>query len=432
LNRPKTALPPVLKAFLIGATMLSASCLLAEYLCGHYLHLDRDPYNTLTFATAYDFMDIRMFPLRFEHFHTPSFFGPNVDASPFLYPAPCALLYRLLYALPHPVRTFLLLLIFIDAVLAVWFARTLVLLGLKLDAAVLFATGALLTSYPLYVEFNRANIEIFVWGLSALGILAFFRNRPWLAATLIALAGACKGYPYIYLGLLFARKQYRQTIYSLLLGAFVNLFSMWAITGDLATGRRGVAEGLKIFRSVYILRPNAVGLDHSLFAVFKRFASPLPPPEVLGHILTAYLVVAGILALFVYFVRVYSMPPLNQLIFLTVACTILPPTSYDYTLLHLYTPWVMLVFLAVAAWRDNRRTPAGLWPAFICLTVLLSPQNEIIHHGQRFEGQIKCLALLALAIVALRFPFPRSSSEGQDQSSQNFLRSSGYVSQPVQ
>jgi hypothetical protein len=100
------------------------------------------------------------------------------------------------------------------------------------------------------------------------------------------------------------------------------------------------------------------------------------------------------------------MPPVNQLLFLTIACITLPPTSYDYTLLHLYTPWVMLVFIAVAAWRNDLPTPRGLWPAFLCFILLLSPQNEIIFHGERLEGQIKCLALVALAIVALRYPFP--------------------------
>ncbi|HEV2619841.1 MAG TPA: hypothetical protein VGU23_07870, partial [Acidobacteriaceae bacterium] len=97
-------------------------------------------------------------------------------------------------------------------------------------------------------------------------------------------------------------------------------------------------------------------------------------------------------------------------LFLTVACITLPPTSYDYTLLHLYTPWVMLVFLAVSRWRDHLPVPKGLWPAFLCLALLLSPQSEIILHGERIGSQIKCLALLALAIVALRFSFPEQAT----------------------
>jgi hypothetical protein len=105
------------------------------------------------------------------------------------------------------------------------------------------------------------------------------------------------------------------------------------------------------------------------------------------------------------------MPPINQVLFLTIASIILPPMSYDYTLLHLYTPWVMLVFFAVALWRNNLPNPKGLWPAFLCFIVLLSPQNEIILHGERLEGQIKCLALVALAVIALRFPFKITETE---------------------
>jgi uncharacterized membrane protein len=270
VDRPKPLLPPVLSAFLFGTTVLGAACIIAEYLCQYHLHLNWSPYTTITFDHASDYMDIRMFRGRFALFHTPEFFSPAAG-SPFLYPAPCALLYRALYAVPHSGKSFLLLLLAIDVALAVWLARALIQRGVKSLEARLFAAGALITSYPLYFEFNRANIEIFVWGLSALGILAFFRNRPWLAATLIGLAGACKGYPYLYLGLLFAKKQYRQTIFSFAVGVLVNLFSLWAIADNFTIGRRGVAQGLEIFRHDYVLTLNAIGLDHSFFGFFKRF-----------------------------------------------------------------------------------------------------------------------------------------------------------------
>ena len=45
------------------------------------------------------------------------------------------------------------------------------------------------------------------------------------------------------------------------------------------------------------------------------------------------------------------MPVANQLLALTAFMVMLPPISYFYTLVHLYAPWVVLVFVAIRAGR---------------------------------------------------------------------------------
>ena len=97
--------------------------------------------------------------------------------------------------------------------------------------------------------------------------------------------------------------------------------------------------------------------------------------------------------------------------FLTVACIILPPVSYDYTLLHLYTAWVPLVLLLIEEWREQGRSTRGTAALVLCFALLLAPLNEFILRGESLGGQIKCLALLGLALTILRFPFPASSAE---------------------
>jgi hypothetical protein len=79
--------------------------------------------------------------------------------------------------------------------------------------------------------------------------------------------------------------------------------------------------------------------------------------------------------------------------------------SYDYTLLHLYTPFLLMVFLAIDFWKRGVELPRSVWAAFICFMLLLAPLNEIIVHGERIAGQLKCLLLLALAFIALRYRF---------------------------
>jgi hypothetical protein len=279
--------------------------------------------------------------------------------------------------------------------------------GLSNAAATVFSLTAALSSYPFYFEFNRANVEFYIWIITGLGVLAFIRNKPWHAATLIGIAGACKFYPFVYLGLLIARKQYKQAAWSLAVGGLFTVFSLWALTGSIALSRAETTAGLAEFRWIYVLhkRVGEIGLDHSIFGVYKRFAPHIPPPEQLAHQLTIFLAIAAVIACIAYFARAIKLPVINQILFLTVAAITLPPVSYDYTLLHLYTPFVLMIFLAIDFWQRGVLLPKGAWAAFICFMLLLAPLNEFIVHGERISGQLKCVLLLALAAIALRYPF---------------------------
>ena len=395
------SLPSVLRMFLTGTVVMGLLAVAAEFICARWLGLDRIPYNGMTLGSKLDFADLAMFPPRFDHFHTTDFFS-HAWGSDFLYPAPIAVLYWMFHLFPDDVNFFLAFVSLCFVCLTGWLFRELRRRGVAVAGAAVFASLSLVFSYPAYFEFNRANMEIFVWGLSALGILLLVRNRPWMAAVCIGLAGACKGYPFFYLGLFLMRKRYREMIFSLLVGAVANVVSLWAVAGNFGVGRAGTAEGLDEFQQLYVLRrrANEMGLDHSIFGFVKRFWVNLPSPERLQRGLWGYLVTAGLIAIGVFLWRLRKLPVINQVLFVTVTCITLPPTSYDYTLLHLYTPWVMIVFFAVEAWKNEQVIPRELWPVCICFMVLLSAQSEMIWHGERVEAQIKCVVLLVLAALA--------------------------------
>lgn len=404
------SLPPVLRRFTIATMLLSLLCVAVEFVCRHLgrYGLNQLPYSSPTLVPKDAYADAWLFNKRFYHFHSSSFFAPQYGSA-YMYPAPLGFFYRLFRFFPHTTPAVLGFLLLIYLGLGIWLRYVLIERGLSNRAASLFSVVSVVFSYPLYFEFDRANMEIFVWGFAALGVLCFFRNRPWLAATLIGCAAACKGYPFIFLGLLFARKQYAQVAYSIALAVGINYFSLWALAGSISVGKIGVAAGIAQFRDSYILVRDSlsIGLDHSLFGFFKRFWPNLPAPPELGHLLTIYIAVAGLTACVLYLFFVMRLPAINQLIFLTTACLLLPPTSFDYTLLHLYTPWVVLVTTAVDCQNRGVAVPRGVWPAMFCFIILLSPQNELIVHGVRVAAQVKCLALLALTYVALRLPLQR-------------------------
>jgi hypothetical protein len=402
-------MPRVLLVFLLVSVLLVAACLLTEAYCAHTASLNHLPYTELTLDPSDDYADFRMFVGRFRHFAQPDFFSPKWG-SHFLYPATVGILSTPFYIFPppnDPENRFLGELAFCMLVAVIWFRRALMRRGLPNLSATLFALIAGFCSYPFYFEFNRANMEFYIWAITGLGVIAFMRDKPWRAATWIGIAGACKFYPFVYLGLLIARKQYKQAAWSLFVGALFTLFSLWALTGNIALSRAQTAAGLDEFRWVYVLhkRFGEIGIDHSFFGFYKRFAAHIPPPDQLAHQLSIILAVTAVIACIAYFARAIKLPVINQVIFLTVAAITLPPVSYDYTLLHLYTPFILMVFLAIDFWKRGVSLPRGAWAAFICFMLLLAPLNEFVLHGERIAGQLKCLILLTLAVIALRYRF---------------------------
>ncbi len=401
-------MPKVLRVFLFVTVLLFMANLAAEVYCRHTPTLNHMPYTHVTLDPSDDYADFRMFLLRFHHFHERDFFSPKWG-SDYLYPATVGMLYEPFFAfhLPFPGQRFMAVVALAWLLLSLWLRRVLIARGLSNQSATLFAAIAGLGSYPLYFEFNRANVEIFIWMFAGLGVIAFVKDRPWAAATCFGIAGACKIYPFVYIALLISRKQYKQAAWAIVVGAIFTVFSLWALTGSITVSRLGTAAGLEEFRQVYVLhkRFGEIGLDHSIFGMYKRFAFHLPPPEQLAHLLSIYLAVAAIVACIAYFARAIRMPMINQVIFLTIACIVLPPTSYDYTLLHLYTPFVLMLLLVVDFSVRRAPLPPGTWAVLICFMLLLAPLNEVIVHGERIAGQLKCIILLVLAALALRYRF---------------------------
>ncbi len=413
-------LPPVLRTFALLSLILCGFAVGAPYVCGLIPRFNVLPYNGMSLGDDLTHMDVLMFPRRFDHFGTASFFDP-AWGSDFLYPAPNALIYRVFHIgrIDLDVFNWVMALVFLP--LGIWFFRVLMKRGVgRVDAAV-FSTITVFCSYPAYFTFERSNVEVIVWGLSALGVLFSLKERFWLAAAFIGAAGACKGYPFFYLGLFLLRRKYLQIAFSIVVAAVANIVSLWAETHNIALSYRATSAGLEEFRQVYVLhrRSGEIGLDHSIFGQIKHFWPGVPAPGQLQHCLTIYLAVAAVAACGLFFLRARKLPVLNQILFITVACITLPPTSYDYTLLHLYTPWVLLVLLAIDTWQQGGELPREFYALGICFAVLLTAQNEFILHGERLEGAIKCVTLLVTAGLSLYVPLSGKTPQHSADSSRH-------------
>ena len=222
----------------------------------------------------------------------------------------------------------------------------------------------------------------------------------------LVLPGAMKIFPFLYLGLFLARRQYRKIAAALLASIVVTIPCLWLVYPHIAESWRFTNASVANFRTLVTLRVYPqMSFDHSLFGLFKTFFYYKLTLQQLNSALGLYLGLAVVGVLIVYFLRIRKLPVVNQILCLCVGTILLPPTSFDYTLLHLYTPLCLLVMLALHSQRERREVP-GLTAAFVCFAILLVPETEMIVHGYSYGGQIKAVTLMGSLLIGLRYPFP--------------------------
>ena len=176
---------------------------------------------------------------------------------------------------------------------------------------------------------------------------------------------------------------------------------------DVAYAWRQIASGVQrwtaITASGYPL--SGIGVDHSAFGLLRQImmGSILNHP----HVLDWYLGLAALVCSVLFLSRVLFLPRPNQVLFLASATVLLPPTSFDYTLVSVLIPfgWMVMVCVEQAnAGQDVRR----FFLPFALLGVALAPLTFVhSHRGPEFyaEGAVRSVALLALMLGSAVLPF---------------------------
>jgi hypothetical protein len=390
---------------------LAALCVLVEITCFCVLHLGY-PYNWPFTRLGEHMIDFDQFRGKFRAFHRVDFFSTE-PMTIFAYPAPVAILYKLIYLeTRHPFIVFLSIIVLGPSIGAALLWRAAIRLKYSPWTTLAFFASALAFSYPLLFEMKQGNVEIFIWALVAVGVVCALSGRGYSAATCFGVAGSMKIFPLVYLGLLIAKKQYRPVVVGLAVAALTTVGSLWLLCPDLSIGWHGIRTGMASFLDQITLRvvPREIGFDHSLFSIVKRVWQAIAGHPPARPVMTAYLALAAVSGALLFFLKIRRLPSVNQVMCLCIASILLPPVSYDYTLLHLYVPWALLVVLALRENRMGRRTP-GLGIALLAMGILLAPLNEFIHWGVSIGGQIKTVVLIALWTIAMKYPFEMARGE---------------------
>jgi hypothetical protein len=395
-----TGLPKAIRRAVWVFLALCAACLFAEAVSRlkHYGF----PYVWPLMSPYSAFSDFTFFAPHAATFHRKAFFDTEIN-----YPATLACLLEFFYVLPWPLGIFLCAIVLSFAVAGVLFGRALRRAGVP-GAGTALLLSVFVLSFPLWFELERANAEAAVWVVVSIGIWAFLRDRRYLAGICFGVAGTMKIFPLVFFGLLLSRKQYRPIAAACACSLGLLAICLWLESGSLMGSWLGGAAAAEPFRTNYLLKTDSSGFDHSIFALIKQSVGGHHRSPALAHtfevILTRYMALAAVGGVALYFTRIKKMPILNQVMALTVASILLPPISYDYTLIYLYVPCGMLVLSVIRAGR-NRATSIAVSVALIAFAVLLAPETEVIAQRVSLGGDIKCVTLFVLFFLSLCYRF---------------------------
>jgi hypothetical protein len=382
--------------FALGLLGLTVFSVLFNLFCYYVLHLGF-PFDTPFVAPISLFDDLILYTPNSHLIHTAAYFQVPVLLT---YPAPAHIVYWVLsLAGAHVVFAYLLSAAAIAVTALGLFARSLFHCHIGWRPCAAFAAILLLTSFPLGLTLYTGNIELYLWLMVLCGIWAFCSGREGWAVLCFALAGSVKPYPLIFF-LLFLRRGHWQRILQgigICLGSILG--SLWVVYPNLAVSYREITVRTSAFVTSSILGYQAglVGYDHTPWSLFKACTSPWIEMHSKAA-LDIYLAVGLSITALLWFTRVRRMARLEQILFLSVAMLILPPISNDYTLLHLYAPFGLLV-LAIA--REQVQ-PRLYVPWLICFAVLFAPESYVIAVSTHFAGQMKCLFLVAIFFYTAR------------------------------
>jgi hypothetical protein len=389
-NRP---LPVALQWFALGLLGLTVFSVLFNVVCYTGFHLGF-PFDTPFVAPASLFDDLILYTPNSHLIHTAAYFQVH---DLLIYPAPGHIVYWVLsLAGPHVVLAYLVSAAVIAVTALLLFARSLHRSHIGWQSCSAFAAILLLTSFPLAFTLYTGNIELYLWLLVLCGIWAYCSGREGWAVVCFALAGSAKPYPLLFFLLFLRRGHWHRVVQGTGVVVAASVGSLWLIYPNIVVAYHEIALRTSSFVTANILgyKAGLVGYDHAPWSLFKALTSPW----IEMHSRTAldvYLTIGlGVTAL-LWFTRVRRMPRLEQILFLSVAMLILPPISNDYTLLHLYAPFGLLV-LAIA--REQVQ-PRLYVPWLICFAVLFAPESFVIAVSTHFAGQMKCVFLLAIFVT---------------------------------
>lgn len=350
------------------------------------------------------YLDLTTYIGRFEVFRTRAFFeiaDPALHRSRFAYPPAAALCYKLLYGSHHMKVVYILLSVIVWLGILAFSATAILRAGCSRLTTATITTSLLLLSYPAAFLFQRANIEIILWPLIAVGLVLFVDRRAHMAAICFGLAAAMKLYPVLLLGLFLKRARLPALLTGVFTATLVTIGTIaFTAPGFFITGARGYLQGITGFQNKYAgtLSAGATAFDHSLFSWVKLVA--LHYGQQPQRYTPVYYLVCAVAVCALFLLRVRHHAALNQLTFLLVLIVLVPPVSFEYTLVHLYLPTILLLQVMATSVNSHREHRRAALVALAALLSLLLPV-DLLGPFSGYAGQFQVASLFAVLTAAV-------------------------------
>jgi hypothetical protein len=400
IDSVRMPLPRVLRWFWIGSVFAFALMALVNYV----EYLMGIPWDVRVPIGNDLFGDLLVFAPAFQHPHTGGFFR-STAFSTIAYPPLGAILYALTYSFEYPVMLYL-------GIFALWLGvaiggvrRLLIGHGISPIVAMLFPLTVAVVSFPIEGLVQRGNIELFVWIFAGAGIWAFLRDRDKTAAVLWGLAAAAKLYPVILLVLLIAKLRFKAVVLGLTALVMASALSMAYIGPTMETALERSFKNVFGYQSIRTSEwsVHEFSANHSALLPVRLAASMVGGANM--NLTRFYYLCGGVIFLALFFGKVRKMPVTNQVLVVTTFMVIFPPISYFYTLVHLYAPFVMLVFLVIRAERANVRIPGLTGTILLFVPIFAAFMIFTFPRALLFGGMIQEFLLMSVLLCAVQFPF---------------------------
>ena len=257
-------------------------------------------------------------------------------------------------------------------------------------------------STPVLFLLDRANIEGLLFLALAGMLLAYRRERFYLAAVLLAIPVAMKGSAGVFWLLFLFDGQIRALALSVATFAAGTLGALLVLPGATTANVEGLRTALDTLLTA--TEGGTTGLRHS--ASLKAALSGLGRwDENFNFFVSNYALAAGALLLAVALALAFLRPLLWQRVaLLSAAMIIVPSVSYEYRMIHVYLP--LLLFLCAA---QPRRTDA-LYVALF--GALLVPKGLPILYADVNVGTVLNPLLLVALMVAVVVDCVRAGDVG--------------------
>jgi hypothetical protein len=297
------------------------------------------------------------------------------------------------------------------AALVAWVARGLMRAGIGVMTAVAMPLSLALISFPILRLVHQGNVEIVLWMLTAVGVLAFLRGHDDAAAVLWGLAAAMKMFPIVLLVLLLPRRKWRALVEGLATFVGATVWALWWLGPSVRVAWAGTMQNVFGYEGArtgeWTLRELVA--NHSLIEVAKMGAMIVHYP--MGKLTLPYFAFGAVVMGAAFFGKLWKMPVANQVLGVSTFMVMFPPISYYHALVHMVAPLLLLGWIAISAQQAGVQVKGLLGtmllfvPLFAPFTVLTYPTAFV------YCGLVQALVLAVIFLCALEFPFAVAASE---------------------